>query len=153
MNMAETAWYKAVPSMLMVAPIGRRKRVMRLSTLLFSSTQRIVMGNVIELWQKQTLVTLWIYQLKLDLEFVVTWTLCPSWWAQLPSFPRQTWTDSSEQWRSRQVRGWWKGVWKIPGAQWERRGQAEGQKNWLITINAKQARVARNMLVNSEKCL
>jgi len=62
----------------MVAPIGRRKRVMRLSTLLFSSTQRIVMGNVIELSQTQALVTLSIYHLKLDLEFVVTSTLCPS---------------------------------------------------------------------------
>lgn len=50
MKMAARASYKAVPSMLMVAPTGSTKRVTRLSTLLFSSKHLKVMGSVAELW-------------------------------------------------------------------------------------------------------
>ena len=49
MKRAARASYKAVPSMLMVAPTGSTKRVMRLSMRLFSSAQRKVMGRVAEL--------------------------------------------------------------------------------------------------------
>lgn len=45
-KMAATASYSAVPSMLMVAPMGSTKRVTRLSTFRFSSRQRKVTGNV-----------------------------------------------------------------------------------------------------------
>lgn len=45
-KMAATASYKAVPSMLMVAPMGSTKRVTRLSIFRFSSRQRKVTGNV-----------------------------------------------------------------------------------------------------------
>lgn len=45
-KMAATASYSAVPSMLMVAPIGSTKRVTRLSIFRFSSRQRKVTGNV-----------------------------------------------------------------------------------------------------------
>lgn len=48
MNMAATASYNAVPSMLMVAPMGITKRVMRGSRPI-SSQQPIVMGIVAEL--------------------------------------------------------------------------------------------------------
>lgn len=48
-NTAATASYKAVPSMFTVAPSGRTKRVIRASTLLCSSRQRIVVGRVAEL--------------------------------------------------------------------------------------------------------
>ena len=46
MNTAATASYSAVPSIFIVAPIGRTKRVTRLSTWLFSSKQRNVTGKV-----------------------------------------------------------------------------------------------------------
>lgn len=52
MKMAARASYKAVPSMLMVAPTGSTKRVTRLSTWLFSSRHLKVMGSVAELWYK-----------------------------------------------------------------------------------------------------
>lgn len=45
-KMAATASYSAVPSMLMVAPMGSTKRVTRLSIFRFSSRQRKVTGNV-----------------------------------------------------------------------------------------------------------
>ena len=44
--MVVTARYRAEPSMFTVAPSGNIKRLMRGSTLLFSSTQRIVVGSV-----------------------------------------------------------------------------------------------------------
>jgi len=44
--MAATASYSAVPSMLIVAPIGSTNRVTRLSMPRFSSKQRNVIGNV-----------------------------------------------------------------------------------------------------------
>ena len=47
--MAATASYRAVPSILIVAPMGRTKRVILLSILLFSSRHRNVTGNVAEL--------------------------------------------------------------------------------------------------------
>lgn len=46
MKMAATASYSAVPSILMVAPMGSTKRVTRLSIFRFSSRQRKVTGNV-----------------------------------------------------------------------------------------------------------
>jgi len=48
-NTAATASYKAVPSMFTVAPSGSTKRLIRASTLLCSSRQRIVVGRVAEL--------------------------------------------------------------------------------------------------------
>lgn len=49
MKMAARASYRAVPSMLMVAPTGSTKRVIRLSILLFSSKHLKVTGRVAEL--------------------------------------------------------------------------------------------------------
>ena len=48
-QMALTPSYKAVPSMLTVAPKGRTKRLMRRSMPFFSSRQRMVVGKVAEL--------------------------------------------------------------------------------------------------------
>ena len=48
-KMAATASYRAVPSMLMVAPTGSMKRVTLVSAPNFSSRQRIVTGRVAEL--------------------------------------------------------------------------------------------------------
>lgn len=48
-NRTATASYKAVPSMLMVAPTGATNFVILLSTPLFSSKHRIVIGRVAEL--------------------------------------------------------------------------------------------------------
>lgn len=50
-NIAATASYKAVPSMLIVAPIGSMNRDIVGLTLFFSSKQFIVTGNVAELIQ------------------------------------------------------------------------------------------------------
>lgn len=49
MKTAATHWNMAAPSMLTVAPMGRMKRLMRLSTPLFSSTHFIMEGRVAEL--------------------------------------------------------------------------------------------------------
>lgn len=49
MKMAASASYRAVPSMLIVAPTGSTKRVIRLSILLFSSRHLNVTGRVAEL--------------------------------------------------------------------------------------------------------
>lgn len=49
MKMAARASYRAVPSMLIVAPTGSTNLVMRLSTPLFSSRHLNVMGRVAEL--------------------------------------------------------------------------------------------------------
>lgn len=49
MKMAAKASYRAVPSMLMVAPTGSTNLVTRLSTPLFSSRHLKVMGRVAEL--------------------------------------------------------------------------------------------------------
>lgn len=49
MKMAAIASYKAVPSMLIVAPIGMTKRDTLTSTWFLSSTQDIEIGNVAEL--------------------------------------------------------------------------------------------------------
>lgn len=46
MNRADTASYKAVPSMFNTAPRGKIKRLILMSTLLFSSRHLIVVGNV-----------------------------------------------------------------------------------------------------------
>lgn len=46
------AKYKAAPSILQVAPIGKQKCATLGSTLLFSVTQRIVTGKVAELHEK-----------------------------------------------------------------------------------------------------
>lgn len=51
MNIAATASYKAVPSMLIVAPIGSMNREIVGLILFFSSKQLIVTGNVAELIQ------------------------------------------------------------------------------------------------------
>ena len=48
-KMAASASYRAVPSMLMVAPTGSTNRVTRLSILLFSSRHLKVTGRVAEL--------------------------------------------------------------------------------------------------------
>ena len=48
-NITTTAKYRALPSMLQVAPIGKQKWATLRSTLLFSVTQRIVTGRVAEL--------------------------------------------------------------------------------------------------------
>lgn len=53
MKMAASASYRAVPSMLMVAPTGSTKRVIRLSILLFSSRHLKVTGRVAELGRKR----------------------------------------------------------------------------------------------------
>ena len=53
MKMAASASYRAVPSMLMVAPTGSTKRVIRLSILLFSSRHLKVTGRVAELGEKE----------------------------------------------------------------------------------------------------
>ena len=53
MKMAASASYRAVPSMLMVAPTGSTKRVIRLSILLFSSRHLKVTGRVAELGKKE----------------------------------------------------------------------------------------------------
>lgn len=53
MKMAARASYRAVPSMLMVAPTGSTKRVIRLSILLFSSRHLNVTGRVAELPDKR----------------------------------------------------------------------------------------------------
>src|SRR5690554_3290004 len=45
-NTTATAWYKHVPSILTVAPMGNTKLVTFLSTPRFSSTHSIVTGNV-----------------------------------------------------------------------------------------------------------
>lgn len=47
--MAASASYRAVPSMLMVAPTGKTNLVIRLSILLFSSRHLKVTGRVAEL--------------------------------------------------------------------------------------------------------
>lgn len=52
MKMAATASYRAVPSMLMVAPTGSTKRVTLLSIPRFSSRQRKVTGSVPALWEE-----------------------------------------------------------------------------------------------------
>ena len=52
MNIALTASYNAVPSMLIVVPTGRMKRVIRGSNFKFSSKQRNVTGNVAALWKE-----------------------------------------------------------------------------------------------------
>lgn len=49
MKTAAMHWKMAAPSMLTVAPMGRMKRLMRLSTPLFSSTHLIMEGSVAEL--------------------------------------------------------------------------------------------------------
>ena len=49
MKMAATASYSAVPSMLMVAPTGSTKRMMRRSMWLFSNRHLKVIGSVAEL--------------------------------------------------------------------------------------------------------
>ena len=49
MKIDATASYKAVPSMLMVAPTGSTKRATSGCTLAFSSRQSRVMGRVAEL--------------------------------------------------------------------------------------------------------
>lgn len=49
MKTAATHWKMAAPSMFTVAPMGRMKRLMRLSTPLFSSTHLIMEGSVAEL--------------------------------------------------------------------------------------------------------
>ena len=54
MKMTATASYRAVPSMLMVAPTGATKPVTRGSTPLFSSRFLIVTGSVAELQHKIT---------------------------------------------------------------------------------------------------
>lgn len=46
-------WNMAAPSMLTVAPMGRMKRLMRLSTPLFSSTHFIIEGRVAELVRRR----------------------------------------------------------------------------------------------------
>ena len=51
-QMTQTASYNAVPSMLTVAPKGRTKRLIRWSTPLFSSTQRMVVGRVAALQKR-----------------------------------------------------------------------------------------------------
>ena len=48
-NIAATASYKAVPSILMVAPTGSTKRTTLGSMLFFSSKHRVVIGSVAEL--------------------------------------------------------------------------------------------------------
>jgi len=53
MKMAARASYRAVPSMLMVAPTGSTKRVMRLSIRLFSSRHLKVTGSVAELREER----------------------------------------------------------------------------------------------------
>lgn len=52
MKIAASASYKAVPSMLIVAPTGSTNLVMRLSTPLFSSKHLNVIGKVAELKPK-----------------------------------------------------------------------------------------------------
>lgn len=49
MKTAAMHWKMAAPSMFTVAPMGRMKRLMRLSTPLFSSTHLIIEGSVAEL--------------------------------------------------------------------------------------------------------
>ena len=49
MNIPATASYRAVPSILIVAPIGKTKRETRGSIPFFSSMHFIVKGNVAEL--------------------------------------------------------------------------------------------------------
>ena len=49
MNIGATASYNAVPSMLIVAPTGKTKRVTLESILRFSSMHLKVTGNVAEL--------------------------------------------------------------------------------------------------------
>lgn len=51
-NIADIASYRAPPSMFTVAPRGNTNLLIRSSTLLFSSRQRIVVGNVAELKEK-----------------------------------------------------------------------------------------------------
>lgn len=53
-KMAATASYRAVPSMLMVAPTGSTKRAICLSTPQFSRRHFMVIGNVAELQRKRT---------------------------------------------------------------------------------------------------
>lgn len=53
MKMAAMHWKMAAPSMLTVAPMGRMKRLMRLSTPLFSSMHFIMDGRVAELERKK----------------------------------------------------------------------------------------------------
>lgn len=60
-NMAATASYRAVPSMLMVAPTGRTNRAIRLSIPLFSRRHFRVMGSVAELLREK------IHSLKISL--------------------------------------------------------------------------------------
>lgn len=55
MKTAAMHWKMAAPSMLTVAPMGRMKRLMRLSTPLFSSTHLIMEGSVAELRGTQQL--------------------------------------------------------------------------------------------------
>lgn len=66
--MVATHWYKAVPSMFMVAPSGSMKRVTRLSTLLFSSMQRNVTGRVAVLKKKLNIEFIFI-------EYINFWPL------------------------------------------------------------------------------
>ena len=60
-NIAATASYKAVPSMLIVAPIGKQNLATRGSIEFFSSKQLMVMGKVAELQGKKEMLN-WFLQ-------------------------------------------------------------------------------------------
>ena len=65
MKIAATASYKAVPSMLMVAPIGMTKRVTRGSTWFFSSKHFSATGRVAELLQDTKHIASFSFSLKM----------------------------------------------------------------------------------------
>ena len=54
MKMAAMASYSAAPSIFTVAPRGKTNLLMRGSTLLFSSRQRMVVGRVAALFKPKT---------------------------------------------------------------------------------------------------
>lgn len=89
MKMAATASYRAVPSMLMVAPTGSTKRVTLLSIPKFSSRQRKVTGSVPALEGKAEEGKLYfvstVYRItrnNYSFIFTLTWRLSPGQWSR-----------------------------------------------------------------------
>lgn len=75
--MAAIASYRAAPSIFTVAPSGKTNLLMRGSTLLFSSRQRMVVGRVAALKERiNSEGSYWCY-LRWNLEFITGLNLAP----------------------------------------------------------------------------
>lgn len=97
MKTAAIHWKMAAPSMFTVAPMGRMKRLMRLSTPLFSSTHFIIEGRVAELVKnikQQGEIIAWM--IHVGEKNQIRWPL---------------WENTWSRWRRR----WWKVWWGLKG--------------------------------------